>query len=94
MSHPDEKILKLRKPITLKGDSVTYDALTLREPTVDELDRCTKAGDSHYAQDAALIAFVSGVPTLVVRELGKRDFEEARAFLAGFTWDGPETGKA
>jgi hypothetical protein len=39
MNQPDTKTIKLRKAVQIKGDSVVYDALELREPTVDELDR-------------------------------------------------------
>jgi len=92
--HPDTLVLTLRKAIQIKGDSVSYGTLELREPTVDELDRCLKAGDSSYATNAALISFVSGVPVQAIRNLGKRDYEEAVAYLQGFTSDGPTTGEA
>ncbi|MEB2511326.1 phage tail assembly protein [Burkholderia multivorans] len=88
----DIKILRLRKPITLKGDSVTYDALTLREPTVDELDRSANTEGSAYAVNAALIAMVAAVPLPVARQLPKTEYEEAVAFLSGFTWQPPRSG--
>ncbi|HEM7839798.1 phage tail assembly protein [Burkholderia multivorans] len=89
----DEKIIRLKKPITLKGDSVTYDTITLREPTVDELDRSARTEGSVYAANAALIAMVAGVPLPVVRQMTKTDYEEATAFLAGFTWQPPQSGE-
>jgi hypothetical protein len=94
MDQPDTKNIKLRKSVQIKGDSVVYDSLDLREPTVDELDRCLKAGDSAYATNAALISFVSGVPLAAIRNLGKRDYEEAADYLQGFRLDGPTTGEA
>lgn len=94
MNQPDTKTIKLRKPVQIKGDSVVYDSLELREPTVDELDRCLKAGESAYATNAALISFVSGVPLAAIRAMGKRDYEEATEYLTGFTLDGPTTGEA
>lgn len=94
MNQPDTKTISLRKPITLKGDTVTTSSLDLREPTVDELDRCAMVGETGYASNAALIAFVAGVPLPVARALGKRDYEEAVQYLTGFTLDGPPTGAA
>ncbi|PXW23410.1 phage tail assembly protein [Paraburkholderia caballeronis] len=88
----DEKIIRFKNPITLKGDSVTYESITLREPTVDELDRSAQIEGSVYAANAALISFVAGVPLPVVRKMGKTDYEEATAFLSGFTWQPPQPG--
>ncbi|MFM0306277.1 phage tail assembly protein [Paraburkholderia sp. RL17-383-BIF-A] len=94
MNQPDTKTISLRKPVTLKGDSVTTSSLDLREPTVDELDRASQAGETGYASNAALISFVAGVPLQVARALGKRDYEEAVKYLTGFTLDGQTTGEA
>ncbi|MEX3691886.1 phage tail assembly protein [Paraburkholderia sp. BR14263] len=93
MPQPDEKILRLRKPITLKGDSVTYDTITLREPTVDELDRSAQVEGSSYASNAALIAFVASIPTAVARKMTKTDYEEATSYLSGFTWTPPQSSE-
>ncbi|MCA8045475.1 MULTISPECIES: phage tail assembly protein [Burkholderia cepacia complex] len=82
--HPETLTLVLRKPIQMKGDTVAYSQLELREPTVDELDRSLKAGDTSLANNAALIAFITGIPVQAVRNLGKRDFEEAVTYLQGF----------
>jgi hypothetical protein len=92
--HPETLTLTLRKPVQIKGDSMVYSALELREPTVDELDRCLKAGDTHYATNAALISFVASIPLQAVRNMGKRDYEEAVEYLQGFSSDGPTTGEA
>jgi hypothetical protein len=92
MNEDEQKIIRLKKPITLKGDSVTYDTITLREPTVDELDRSAQVQGSAYASNAALIAMVAGVPVAVARQLGKANYEEATAFLSGFTWTPPSSG--
>lgn len=94
MSYPESKTITLRKPVTLKGDTVTINVLELREPTVDELDRASQANSSGYASNAALISFVAAVPLQVARSIGKRDYEEAVAYLTGFTLDGQTTGAA
>ncbi|WP_213761817.1 phage tail assembly protein [Caballeronia sp. dw_19] len=88
----DEKTIRLTKPITLKGDSVTYDVITLREPTVDELDRSAQTEGSAYASNAALIAMVGNIPLAVARKMGKANYEEATAYLSGFTWQPPLSG--
>ncbi|MGU7784881.1 phage tail assembly protein [Burkholderia sp. PU8-34] len=82
--HPETLTLTLRKAVQIKGDSISYTTLELREPTVDELDRSLKAGDTSYATNAALISFITGVPIKAVRDLGKRDYEEAVTYLQGF----------
>lgn len=92
--HPETLEMSLRKPVTMKGDSETYSSLSLREPTVDELDRASMAGETSFASNAALISFVAAVPLQVARQLGKRDYEEAVKYLTGFTLDGPTTGEA
>lgn len=92
--HPETLEMPLRRPVTLKGDSETYTTLPLREPTVDELDKASMAGETSFASNAALISFVAGIPLQVARQLGKRDYEEAVKYLTGFTADGPTTGEA
>ncbi|UEC03972.1 phage tail assembly protein [Burkholderia vietnamiensis] len=82
--HPETFTLILRKPIQMKGDTVAYSQLELREPNVDELDRSLKAGETSYATNSALIAFITGIPVQAVRTLGKRDYEEAVTYLQGF----------
>lgn len=82
--YPETLTLKLRKPIQIKGDSVSYTTLELREPIVDELDRSLQAGSSNYASNCALIAFITGIPVQAVRMLGNRDYKEAVAYLQGF----------
>ncbi|WP_069267423.1 phage tail assembly protein [Paraburkholderia nodosa] len=90
----DTKILILRKPITIKGDTKTYDSITLREPTVDELDRSAQTQGSAYASNAALISMVGGIPLIVARQMTKTDYEEATAYLSGFTWTPPQSGES
>jgi len=90
MNEDEQKIIRLKTPITLKGDSVTYDTIMLREPMVDELDRSTQTAGSIYAVHAALIAMVSSVPLTLIRKLGKTDYEEAVAYLKGFDWTPPK----
>lgn len=87
------KTVLLKQPITLKGDTRTYDSLELREPMVDELDQSAQVEGTAYACNAELISLVSGVPLAVIRKLGKANYEEATAFLSGFTWRPPQSGK-
>lgn len=87
------KTVMLKQPITLRGDTRTYDSIALREPTVDELDQSAQVEGTAYACNAELISLVSGVPIAVVRKMGKANYEEATAFLSGFTWRPPQSGK-
>lgn len=88
-----EKTILLKRPITLNGDSRTYDSIRLCEPNVDQLDMSAQVEGSAYACNAELIARVSGVPVEVVRKVGKENYEEATAFLSGFTWRPPQSGE-
>ncbi|KPD17267.1 hypothetical protein ADM96_20410 [Burkholderia sp. ST111] len=88
-----EKTVVLKKPITLNGDSRTYDSLHLSEPTVEQLDQSAQVEGTAYACNAELISLVSGVPLAVVRKIGKSSYEEATAFLSGFTWAPPPSGE-
>lgn len=88
-----QKTIVLKLPITLNGDSKTYDSLVLREPNVEELDESAQVEGTAYACNAELIARVAGVPNAVVRKMGKANYEEATAFLSGFTWAPPPSGE-
>lgn len=89
----DTKTIQLKSPVTLKGDSRTYDSITLCEPTVAQLDASARVGGSTYASNAELIRLVADVPLQVVRQMKKTDYEEAVAYLAGFTWQPPQSSE-
>lgn len=88
MSHPDEKTIKLRKPIEFAGK--TYTELPLREPTLGEVADAQK--HDGLTSDIFLIAAVTGMEIPAVRAIGYRDAKEARDFLAVFI-DSPVTGE-
>lgn len=85
----ETKTITLKKSIEFGGQ--TYAKLALEEPTAGQLE---KAGvhDKVLTQQITLIADVARVPPDVVRMIGKRDLEEAAAFLMGFTFVAPTTG--
>ncbi len=82
----EEKILKLRKPVTLGGD--TYTELRLREPTAGDLKKAS-AAPGNVAASILLIAIVANVPPAAVEQLCQRDFMAADAFLSGFSEPSP-----
>ncbi|CAB3779404.1 hypothetical protein LMG28688_00831 [Paraburkholderia caffeinitolerans] len=84
----DEKIIVLKKPITI-GD-LEYPTLTLREPTAGELERATKGGKTGLTMMIDLIAMIAGVPRVVIEKLPSRQLTEANKFIEGFTDDGSE----
>ncbi|KVO95564.1 hypothetical protein WL21_32435 [Burkholderia ubonensis] len=90
MNQPEEKTIKLRKPVKLgSGETeVVYDSLNLREPTAGELDKAM-AATSNIGIGIMLIHLISGVPKAAVEKLSQRDFTEANEYLGGFTDDGP-----
>ncbi|RDU99233.1 phage tail assembly protein [Trinickia dinghuensis] len=87
------KTVVLKQPITLNGDTRTYDSLALREPTVDELDQSAQVEGTAFACNAELISLVSGAPVAVIRKIGKANYEEATAYLSGFTWRPQQSGE-
>lgn len=95
MSQPEEKTIKLRKPVKLgSGETeVVYDSLALREPTAGELDRAMSASNN-IGIGITLIHLISGIPRGAVEKLSQRDFTEANEYLGGFTDDGPTAAEA
>lgn len=93
-NHPEELEITLRKPVVLgKGESaLTYEKLTLREPTAGELEKATTTATSDIGMSITLISLVAGVPRGVAEKIGQRELKEANEYLAGFTEDGPEPG--
>jgi hypothetical protein len=89
MNQPEEKTIKLRKPVTIgSGDaSVTYDSLNLREPTAGELDKAM-AASTNIGIGIMLIHLIAQIPKMAVEKLSQRDFTEANEYLGGFTDDG------
>ncbi|MCY0854341.1 phage tail assembly protein [Cupriavidus sp. D39] len=95
MSQPEEKTIKLRKPVKLgSGETeVVYDSLSLREPTAGELDKAMSAS-TNIGIGITLIHLISGVPRSAIEKLSQRDFTEANEYLGGFTDDGPTAAEA
>ncbi|MDE3022261.1 MAG: phage tail assembly protein [Pseudomonadota bacterium] len=89
----DEKIIELRKPVTIGKDesAITYTSLTLREPTAGELSKATKAGND-IDTAIALISIISKTPKSAIENLCQRDLQECSDFLASFSTDSRTTG--
>ena len=90
MSQSQEKVITLAAPLSL--GPLNYSSIMLREPTVDELDQSAQVEGTAYSSNVELIALVSGTPAAAVRKMGKSNYEEATAFLSGFTWAPPPSG--
>lgn len=95
MSQPEEKTIKLRKPVTLgSGDgAITYTELALREPTAGELEKAQRA-DTSVGVVINMISAIASIPRLAAERLSQRDFAEANAYLTGFTEAGTEPAGA
>ena len=85
---PTEMTLDLRVPIE-HGDD-TYRALTLREPTAQQLIEWDKADG--IAADLKIIAAVSAVPEIALHKLTARDLVAAGSYLANFLVPGRPAG--
>jgi len=85
---PAEKTITLRKTITIGAgaDQVVYAEITLREPTVDEIEKFIKKLKGTNEIDAMkyFIALVSGVLPTVIGQMGARDWNEAQEFIQAF----------
>ena len=95
MEQPEERVIKLRKPVVLGTgeNAMQYDSLTLHEPTAGELEKATSTATNNIGMSITLIHLVSGVPRAAVAKIGQRDLREASDYLGGFTEDGPTTGQ-
>ncbi len=89
----DEKIIILKKPVTLgSGDAATtITELKLREPTAGEIEKASSAA-TNIGTAINLISLVAKVPRSAVEKLSQTDFTEANDFLSGFTGAGRAAG--
>lgn len=86
----DEKIVVLRKPVTL--GTVTYSQIELREPVAKELDKASRE-PSNVASAIVLISAVAKIPRGAVELLTQRDLQECSDFLGSFGKAGETTGE-
>lgn len=82
---PDQLVVTLSKPILMGNgtDMTTFESITLRCPTVDELSQFVKKTQKENEVDAMkfLASMVSGVPLAVIGKMGVRNFYEAQDYL-------------
>ena len=78
---PDTLTLQLVAPVEFAG--VTYESITLTEPTIAQLRKAEKAGSS-LDQIASLISLNAAVPAGMVDRLRQRDMEAAADFFGRF----------
>ena len=89
MSDQDQKIIPLRKPLTL--GELSFDSITVREPTIDELDQALKQ-PTQIATAMALLATVSGIPIALIKKVPTSEFTQATNALSSFMPDSPVIG--
>ena len=73
-------IVTFSKPYSIGG--VDYTEMRLREPTAGEMMQCDDV--SGWAMDVRLASIVSGIPEVVVRQLGVRDLLPGTRYLGRF----------
>jgi phage FluMu protein gp41 len=84
----ETEIITLHKPV--KVGEMTYDTLTLREPTAGQLEKASQA-TTQIGVAISLIALVAKVPRAVIERLCQRDLKTISDFLGRFSDDAPET---
>ena len=89
MSDHDKKVISLKKPLVL--GEMSYDSITVREPTISEVEEAMKQ-PNQLGIAIALLATVSGIPTAMIRKLPSSEFAKATSAMSAFTLDSPETG--
>jgi ABC-type dipeptide/oligopeptide/nickel transport system permease component len=89
MSDQEQTVITLKKPLVL--GEITHHTITVREPTIDEVDQATKQ-TTKLAVAIALLATVSGIPTAMIRKLPSSEFARATQAMSAFMPDSPETG--
>lgn len=94
---PDEETIPLSHPISMGKEHREYQEITLREPTLDEVDNFYKEREkekSALTGMGLLISLVSGVPRPAVRKLKYRDYKRCEVWLTRFLiWGPPEDGE-
>lgn|SRR5690606_13946703 len=94
---PDEETIPLSNPVSLGKEHREYHEITLKEPSLDEVDRFyqEREKDNPLSGMGLLISLVSGVPRPAVRKLKYRDYKRCEVWLTRFlTWTPPmESGQ-
>lgn len=83
----DELTITLAKPVKLKGTEETEVAeISLHEPTLSQLSQFIKKTQKETAVESMkfLISIVSGVPMVVLDQIGVRDFYKAQDYMIAF----------
>ncbi|MEI9745838.1 phage tail assembly protein [Enterobacter ludwigii] len=87
---PDKETITLSQPVSLGKEHQEYHEITLREPTLDEVDNFYREREkekSALTGMGLLISLVSGVPRPAVRKLSYRDYKRCEVWLTRFlTW--------
>lgn len=86
---PDEETIPLSHPISMGKEHPEYQEITLKEPSLDEVDKFyqEREKDSPLSGMGLLISLVSGVPRPAVRKLKFRDYKRCEVWLTRFlTW--------
>lgn len=82
----EEITITLAKPVVIgKGDNaITYDEITLREPTAGEMEKASRA-DTSVGAAITLISLIAVIPRGAVEKFSKRDLVAANKYLEGFS---------
>lgn len=95
---PDKETITLSQPVSVGKEHMEYHEITLKEPTLDEVDNFYQEREKHKSALAGmglLISLVSGVPRPAVRKLSYRDYKRCEVWLTRFlTWTPPEENEA
>ncbi|PWI82144.1 phage tail assembly protein [Enterobacter sp. CGMCC 5087] len=90
---PDKETITLSKPVSLGKEYCEYHEITLKEPTLDEVDKFYQERESEKSTlmgMGLLISLVSGVPRPAVRKLSYRDYKRCEVWLSRFLMWTPE----
>ncbi len=91
---PDEETIILSYPISMGKEHPEYHEITLKEPSLDEVDNFYKEREKEMSAltgMSLLISLVSGVPRPAVRKLKYRDYKRCEVWLSLFlTWTPPK----
>src|SRR5260364_207579 len=82
----ETEIIPLHKSV--KVGEITYETLTLREPTAGQLEKASQA-TTQIGVAISLIALVAKVPRAVIEHLCQRDLKTISDFLGRFSEDAP-----
>ncbi|WP_392563202.1 phage tail assembly protein (plasmid) [Orbus sturtevantii] len=81
------KVITLITPIANNDNSLKYESVQLREPTILEMENYyndIKSNNNHLSAVKKMVSLMSAIPMEITNKLKWRDFKNCESYLMGF----------